>query len=71
MTPSPCFDKKTMTDCPLRTIHCKSTCLRWKRYEAEKKLEYEARLKQGNKTSGDYAASMRLKKRADHNKRKK
>lgn len=60
-----------MTDCPLRTIYCKSTCLRWKRYEAEKRLEYEARMKKGNQSRGDYEASLRLKKRIEHGRRSK
>lgn len=70
MTPSPCFDRKTMTDCPKRTIHCKSTCPRWKAYEEEKRLEYAAREKQGNQTMADYAASIRLKRKTEHGKRK-
>ena len=70
MTQSPCFDKKTMTDCPKRTLHCKSTCPHWKAYEEQKKVEYAARAKQGNRSMADYAASVRLKRRAEHGKRK-
>lgn len=69
MTPSPCFDRKTRTDCPKRTIYCKSTCPKWKTYEEQKRLEYAARVKQGNQTMGDYAAHLRLKKIAEHGKR--
>ena len=70
MTPSPCFDKKTMTDCPKRELHCKSTCPKWKEYEEQKKAEYAVRIKNGNRSMADYAASVRLKKKANHGKRK-
>ena len=70
MTPSPCFDKKTMTDCPERKLHCRSTCPKWKTYEEQKKLEYAARIRQGNQSMGNYAASVRLKKKTEHGKRR-
>ena len=70
MNPSPCFDKKTMTDCPERVLHCRSTCPKWKAYEEQKKAEYAVRTKQGSQSMADYAASMRLKRKAEHGKRK-
>ena len=71
MTPSPCFNRKTMTDCPKRTIHCKSTCPDWKAYEEEKRLEYAAREKQGNRSASDYEASLRLNRYVNHGRRKR
>ena len=29
MTQSPCYDKRTRTDCPKRCVGCKSSCAAW------------------------------------------
>ena len=33
---SPCYDKKTHTDCPNRRIGCRQSCQAWEIYEAFK-----------------------------------
>lgn len=40
---SPCFDKKTKTDCPDRHKGCANTCSRWATYVSERDKEYQRR----------------------------
>ena len=44
MTPHPCFDEKTRTDCPRRYVGCKADCARWQEWlivHAEEKAEIQ------------------------------
>lgn len=42
MTPAPCFDPGTHTDCPNRHVGCREACEAWKRYEAVHEAEKKA-----------------------------
>lgn len=53
MLASPCYDKRTRTDCPLRTIYCKATCLRWQTYEDQKRLEYAVKKQEAERAHID------------------
>lgn len=40
---SPCYDRRTHTDCPLRKSGCAATCKEWSEYQAKMGLEYKRR----------------------------
>lgn len=46
MFESPCYDRKTKTDCPDRCPGCSATCEEWKKYEKKRNKEYEQRHRQ-------------------------
>lgn len=40
---APCFDAKTKTDCPSRSLACHVTCEEWAAYEERRSASYMAK----------------------------
>lgn len=40
---SPCFDRKTKTDCPKRSLTCRSECEEFQKYERDRMIFYQQR----------------------------
>ena len=55
MLKPPCYNAATKTDCPERTLNCKSYCQDWKDYEKARDEEYEKRIAVGNTNYNDHA----------------
>lgn len=67
----PCFDRKTMTDCPRRHSGCAVDCPDWATYSAERDKEYDKRAEvcKNNFAIGasiDKHVSKKLKRIIDH-----
>lgn len=47
LTPSPCYDIQTRTDCPRRCVGCRDTCLEWAEWTIlhDAELEKKRRIK--------------------------
>ena len=54
MASNPCFNKKTGTDCPNRTLGCHTTCEKWITYEKNRDEDYKKKEKQRQKNVADF-----------------
>lgn len=57
--PSPCRDRTTNTDCPMRSVGCAATCPEWEEYVKVRNREYERRRTLSDSNHAAYNISSR------------
>lgn len=54
---SPCYNRRTSTDCPNRRAGCSANCEKWQKYVNERNEEYEKRHAENRARYDLYVAS--------------
>lgn len=71
MLQPPCYDPRTHTDCPLRTISCHTTCDKWQAFEKVKAEHYAKREQEFRYNNQEFTYQRTLSKRIERRRHKR